>query len=178
MKKQRKVVLFLVKFFASYFLLFVIYSTYLQKSQVKEDFFKCDGVTVAVANQTVALLNVFGYTSNAIQHDKELSVKIIFNKIYTARVIEGCNSISIIILFLAFIIAFKGSIKATVIFGLLGSIFIYFINVSRIALLTVLLNKFPEAQEFLHNLVFPAIIYGATFLLWMLWVQKYSDYKA
>jgi len=26
-------------------------------------------------------------------------------------------------------------------------------------------------------LVFPAIIYGMVFLLWVIWVNKYSDFK-
>ena len=177
MKKQRKVVLFLTKFFATYFLLFLVYSLYLQKSQQKEGAFQCSGITTLVADQTIDVLELFGYDAYAIQHDKELSVKIIFKNVYTARVIEGCNSVSIIILFLAFIVAFKGSIKNTIFFGIIGSICIYFINVGRIALLTILLYQYPYEQIILHNLVFPAIIYGATFLLWVLWVHKFSDYK-
>lgn len=177
MEKQRKVVLFLAKFFATYFLLFVGYSYYLQKTQKKEGGFSCSGITVKVANHTVKTLDIIGYKAKAIQHDKELSIKIILNDIYTARVIEGCNSISIIILFLAFIVAFKGSLKNTILFGIFGSLIIYFFNVIRIALLTVLLQEFPNQQMFLHNLVFPAIIYGITFLLWVVWVQKFSDYK-
>ena len=82
-----------------------------------------------------------------------------------------------LILFLAFIVAFKGSLKNTILFVIFGSLIIYFFNVIRIALLTVLLQEFPNQQMFLHNLVFPAIIYGITFLLWVVWVQKFSDYK-
>ena len=177
MQRQRSIVLFLVKFFATYFLLFVIYSFYLQKTQQKGDVLACSPITTVVAEQTEEVLTFFGYNAAHIQHDDEMSVKLILNGQYTARVIEGCNSISIIILFLSFIIAFAGSLKATVIYGLLGSVFIYGINILRIALLTVLLNKYPHQQELLHNLVFPAIIYGATFLLWVIWVQKFSKFK-
>lgn len=177
MKRQRSTVLFLVKFFATYFILFVLYSVYLQKTQQKEDVFSCSPITTKVAEQTEALLSFFGYNAAHMQHEEEMSVKIIFNGHYTARVIEGCNSISIIILFLSFIIAFPGSIRATLLFGLAGSMVIYGVNILRIAVLTVLLYKYPGQQEFLHNLVFPAIIYGMTFLLWVLWVHKFSNYK-
>ena len=132
---------------------------------------------VMVADQTVSLLEFFGYSSGAYQHKKELSVKILIEGNYTSRVIEGCNSVSIIILFIAFIIAFAGSLKATIIYVLLGSLFIYIINVVRIAFLSVMIYKYPNQQEFLHNLVFPAIIYGTVFILWVIWVNKFSNYK-
>ena len=177
MKKQRDIVLFLVKFFATYFILFVLYSYYLQKTQDKETFFSCAPITTTVAKQTTTVLNLFGYNASYVQHDKEMSVKLILNGNYTARVIEGCNSFSIIILFLAFIVAFPGSLKATILYGMVGSFLIYGINILRIAFLTVMLYKFPNEQMFLHNLVFPAIIYGTTFLLWVLWVHKFSNYK-
>ncbi|MFD2566528.1 exosortase family protein XrtF [Pseudotenacibaculum haliotis] len=177
MKKQKNIVLFLVKFFATYFILFALYSLYLQKTQQKEDVFVCSPITTTVAEQTESVLAFFGYDAAHMQHEDEMSVKLLLNGQYTARVIEGCNSLSIIILFLSFIIAFPGSLKSTILFGTVGGLFIYGINILRIAFLTVMLQKYPAQQEFLHNLVFPAIIYGATFLLWVLWVHKFSNYK-
>ena len=177
MKKQRKIVLFLVKFFATYFMLFVFYSFYLQKTQQKNTIFVCSPITATVAKQTETVLNWLGYKANHVQHDKEMSVKLLVNGNYTARVIEGCNSISIIILFLAFIIAFPGSFKATILFGFIGSALIYGINILRIAFLTLMLYKYPDEKVLLHNIVFPAIIYGFTFLLWVLWVHKFSNYN-
>ncbi|TXD46833.1 exosortase family protein XrtF [Polaribacter sp. IC073] len=177
MKKHKNVVIFLIKFFATYFILFAIYATYLQNSQQKEGGFKTASITTIVADQTVTLLEFFNFDAGAYQHKKELSVKLLIEGKYTARVIEGCNSLSIIILFIAFIIAFSGSLKATILYVILGSLFIYSINVARIAFLAVMIYKYPNQQEFLHNLVFPAIIYGTVFLLWVLWVHKFSNYK-
>ena len=106
-----------------------------------------------------------GYKVQAIQHQDEMSVKILFEGHYVARIIEGCNSLSLIILFLSFIIAFKGSIKDTILYGLVGSALIYVINVLRIALLVWLLYTYPAQNLLLHNVVFPAIIYGTIFIL-------------
>lgn len=176
-KKQRSIVLFLIKFFGTYFLLFLLYSFYLKQTQQKEPFSSCSPITKSVAKQTSGILSFFGFENEYVQHDKEMSIKIILNYVYISRVIEGCNSVSIIILFLTFIIAFPGNIKATIIFGVVGSVLIYGINLLRIALLTVLLYKYPQEQILLHNLVFPAIIYGVTFFMWIVWVQKFSNYK-
>jgi exosortase family protein XrtF len=158
-------------------LLFAIYASYLNSSQIKDDGFKCSSLTTQVANQTVSLLNTFGYHVTSIQHEKEMSVKLLVGDAYVARVIEGCNSMSIIILFIAFIIAFAGPVKTTVAYILIGSLIVYGINILRIAFLTMMLYKFPNEQMVLHNLAFPAIIYGTTFLLWVVWVQKFSHYK-
>ena len=178
MKRQRNIVLFLVKFFATYFILFVLYSFYLQNTQKKGEVFVCSPLTTVVAEQTEGVLTFFGFDAAHMQHDSEMSVKLILNGQYTARVIEGCNSFSIIILFLSFIVAFSGSFKATVLFGVFGSLVIYGINLFRIAFLTIMLYKYPNQQELLHNLVFPAIIYGSTFLLWVIWVRKFSKYRS
>ena len=103
MKKHKNVVIFLIRFFATYFILFALYASYLQQSQQREGAFKTASLTTMVADQTVVLLDFLDYNSGAYQHKKELSVKLLVKGKYTARVIEGCNSLSIIILFIAFI---------------------------------------------------------------------------
>lgn len=177
MKKNKSIIIFLIKFFVTYFLLVTIYNSYLQQSQQKEGVFQTSSITTLVANQTVKVLSFFNYNVAAVQHDKEVSIKLIIEGEYTARVIEGCNSVSLIILFIAFIIAFSGSFKATFVFTVFGSILIYAVNVLRIAFLTVMIYKYPHKVGFLHDLVFPAIIYGTVFLLWVIWVNKFSNFK-
>ncbi|WKD84989.1 hypothetical protein KCTC32516_00326 [Polaribacter huanghezhanensis] len=177
MNKYKNSVLFLVKFFITYFLLFTIYAMYLNSSQVKGNGFQCASITTKVADQTVSFLNFFGYNVTSEQHKEEMSVKLLVDNRYTARVIEGCNSISIIILFIAFIVAFSGPLITTILYAIVGSFLIYLINILRIVFLTMMLYKYPNQQMVLHNLVFPAIIYGATFLLWVIWVQKFSHHK-
>jgi exosortase family protein XrtF len=132
-------------------------------------------VTVVVAEQIQKIANIIGYDAQIEQNSDELSMKFILNGSYVSRIIEGCNSVSIIILFLAFIIAFSGSLRATILFGIFGSVLIYLVNLFRIIALSVLYYRFPEYQEILHNLVFPAIIYGLTFVLWITWVKYFSN---
>lgn len=177
MKKHKNIVIFLIKFFVTYFILFSIYAFYLKSSQEKINNFKTASITTKVAKQTVGFLEFVGYHADYMQHEKELSVKLLIENRYVARVIEGCNSISLIILFISFVVAFAGPLKPTLLFSVLGSFFIYVINILRIAFLTVMIYKFPKQQEFLHNLVFPVIIYSTIFLLWVLWVNKFSNYK-
>lgn len=151
-----------------------IYNLYQNKTQEKEPNFVCSPITKNVAKQTEKLIIFLGYEAETVQHTEELSYKLFVEKNYVARVIEGCNSISVIILFFAFIIAFSGKITTTILFGVIGSILIYLINIVRIAILSIGLLKFPKQETLLHNLVFPAIIYGFIVILWLIWVKKYA----
>ena len=168
---------FLVKFFATYFLLFGAYSFYLHKTQQKTDVFVCSPLTGTVAQHVYKTSKMLGYDASIEQHSEELSIKFMLNGNYVSRIIEGCNSVSIIILFLAFIIAFSGSLLNTVLFGLFGSILIYIVNVLRIIALSILYHKFPEYQTILHDLLFPSVIYGLTFVLWVTWVKFFLNLK-
>jgi hypothetical protein len=42
--------------------------------------------------------------------------------------------------------------------------------------LIVLLYHFPEQNHLLHGVLFPALIYGSVFVLWFIWVNKFSKY--
>lgn len=175
MQKNKTIVVFLVKFFTTYFILFGAYSLYLNQTQQKTDVFVCSPITGKVAEHVYKVSEMLGYDAEIEQHTKELSIKFILNGVYVSRIVEGCTSVSVIILFLSFIIAFSGSLKNTLLFGLFGSILIYIVNILRIIALSVLYHKFPEYQRILHDLLFPAIIYGLTFILWITWVKFYSN---
>ena len=155
-----------------------IYSIFLRQTQQKGDVFSCDPMTKTVAYQADELAKFLGYNTYTGQHESELSMKFFVGDVHASNIIEGCNSISILILFLTFIIAFSGSIKATIIFGIVGSLVIYGVNLFRILILSMLMYKYPEYQYFLHHLLFPGIIYGTTFVLWIIWVNKFSNLKS
>ena len=177
MKKNKTLIIFLIKFFATYFVLFGIYSFYLHRTQQKEDIFSCSPLTREVAVHVEKVANLLGYHASVEQHTDELSMKLSINGKYVSRIIEGCNSLSIIILFLAFIIAFSGPVKSTILFGIFGSVLIYLVNILRIIGLSVMYYRFPEYQKVLHDLVFPAVIYGLVFVLWITWVTFYSNIR-
>ncbi len=136
-----------------------------------------DYVTNLVARQSQSLIESFGYDTNIRPHPKAASMKLIINKKYVAQVVEGCNSLSVIILFVSFIIAFAGKFKPTFFYIIAGSILIYVVNLARIAVISVGLFHYPWRKEILHNAIFPLIIYGMVFLLWMFWVNRFSKAK-
>lgn len=172
--KYKSVIRFIVTFLAVYGVLIIGYNVYLNRSDGSK--FYPDYLTNLVANQTSTLLNGLGYDTSIVPHPNEPSMKIIMNGKFVARVIEGCNAISIIILFLSFIVAFSGRFKTTLIYGLAGSIIIYAFNLIRIVILSVGLYHYPWRREILHTVIFPMLIYGTVFLLWMVWVNRFSKH--
>jgi exosortase family protein XrtF len=59
---------------------------------------------------------------------------------------------------------------------LFGIILIHVLNIARIALLCIALYNLPQFEHLLHGVIFPLVIYGVVFLLWVIWVNKYSLY--
>ncbi|MBY0486253.1 MAG: exosortase family protein XrtF [Flavobacteriaceae bacterium] len=166
--------LFLAKFFVTYLVLTFIYQSYL--NQFDEKKFEVDGFTQIVAEQSKVVLSVIDSQSYTLPNYKEPSVKLFYHGQWVARIIEGCNALSVIILFISFIIAFTGKFKQTFLFIVLGSLLIHVFNVLRIALLCMAIFHYPHYEHVLHGVIFPLFIYGIVFLLWVIWVNNYSSY--
>ena len=135
-----------------------------------------DSITKVVAQNTEWLLNLFQADVVLEENNKDGYIKLIYNQKYVARLIEGCNAISVIILFVSFVVSFSGKLKPTLFFILGGSFLVYVLNVIRIALLGVLLYFFPSRESLLHEVFFPLFIYGVVFVLWVIWVNTFSLY--
>jgi exosortase family protein XrtF len=151
-----------------------IYQSYLSQFDVKKN--ETDSFTKLVAQQTEEVLLFFNCDVKTTPNLKEPAVNLYYKQRPMARIIEGCNALSVIILFISFIVAFSGKIKTTILYMISGSILIHILNVFRIALLCVLMYYYPKQQHFLHGVLFPLFIYGVVFILWIIWVNKFSKY--
>lgn len=169
-RKYRAVLRFVLLFLGTYALLSFLYGGFLLLS--KTGAYHPDYITHQVAKQSETLINEIGYTSNVLPDSNFPSMQLYIEGKIVGQIIEGCNSISIIILFISFILAFAQKWRKTILFILSGSVLIYSVNLIRIAILAIALYEFPEYQEILHTVVFPGIIYGMVFLLWVVWVRS------
>lgn len=168
--KYKSVIRFLVLFLGTYVVLSLMYNGYLHFG--KSERYYPDPITHLVAKQTSVLTSSFGYKAEIVPHESEASMKLIINDRYLARIVEGCNALSVIALFIAFIISFHQKWKPTLLYIFVGAVLIYCANLFRIVLLAIALYEYPQHEEILHGVVFPAIIYGMVFLLWVLWVRR------
>ncbi|WP_417200444.1 exosortase family protein XrtF [Bizionia sp.] len=172
LQKYKSVIRFILTFLLVYAVMTFGYKFYLQLSTGAV--YYPDYMTHIVAQQSADLLQALGYEAQVLPHPDEASMKLFINEKYVARVIEGCNSVSVIILFMAFILAFSGRFKTTIIYLLAGSVLIYVVNLFRVVILSVGLYHYPWRKDILHTVIFPAIIYGMVCLLWVVWVNRFS----
>ena len=175
-KKNKAFFIFLAKFALSYLLFSGIYWLYLNQYDAAK--FEPDGMTRLVAEQSVGFSKILGEDVYIKQRTKEASFKFYVNNKAVARVVEGCNAVSVMILFTAFIVAFSTTFKRTFLYIITGIAIIHFLNVVRVGLLGLGFYYYYDYRELMHDILFPVFIYGVVFVLWVLWVTKFSGNAA
>jgi hypothetical protein len=103
-----------------------------------------------------------------VQH---ILIKVIFQSKYVARIVEGCNATSVIIFLFHLWSLFWKNYNLT------------FLSWRKPSYLCFECNEnssfgkyfyFPKQEPFLHGV--PLYIYGVVFILWLIWVRKFSRY--
>ena len=87
MHKNKAIIVFLAKFFTTYFVLFGAYSLYLSKTQQKGEVFSCSPITSTVAGHVNQVSRMLGYDTRIEQNTDELSIRFIINGDYASRII-------------------------------------------------------------------------------------------
>lgn len=170
--KYVSVIRFIFTFVGSYLLLAFLYSLYLNHADPGP--YYPDMLTHLVAVQSETLVGALGYDVEIRSGFPEATMHLLVNGKFVARIIEGCNAASIIILFVSFMLAFFGKLKPTLIYIFTGAVVIYITNILRIGLMAIGIYEYPQYAHFLHTIAFPLVIYGSVFLLWVLWIIIYS----
>lgn len=169
MKDLFPVLKILLRFVVIYIVLVLLYQLYL--NQYVNDV--VDPFTRLVARQVAWMQDLFGFPTVLVDSMKLHSVLFQINGKFTTRMVEGCNVISVGILFVAFIFAFYKGVKT--IFFILGGVFLlHILNVLRIVLLNIIFLKYPQYEKVGHDYIFPAIIYGGVIILWLVWIQFFA----
>ena len=170
--QNRLFLIFLFKFLVVYLVFTGLYQYYLSfyDSVNKE----VDYITQIVADQTNFIVSFFDNSSYTALSKLGPSIDVFYFNKAVITIIEGCNAGSVIILYISFIVAFRGKFIAMLSFVFLGSIIIYVFNVLRIALLTISLYYYPNLEHILHGVIFPLFIYGVVFVIWIVWIKKYA----
>jgi len=175
-KKNRSFFIFLAKFGLSYLLLSGMYWLYL--SQYDAAKMEPDGMTRLVAQQSCDFDKFLGEDVRIRQRKREASFRVFVNNKSVARVVEGCNAVSVMILFAAFIVAFSTTFKRTALYIIAGVLIIHILNVIRVGMLSLGFYYYYDYRRLLHDIIFPLFIYGVVFILWILWVIKFSGNAA
>ncbi|MEI6021418.1 MAG: exosortase family protein XrtF [Bacteroidota bacterium] len=88
---------------------------------------------------------------------------------------SNCNAIKLFGLFAVFIVAYPGPVKHKLWYIPLGIVLIHVLNIFRVAALAIIAKTSPAYLDFNHTYTFTLIVYGFIFLLWMIWVNRFSN---
>lgn len=165
-KEFRPALLFLARFLAVYVVGNVLYGLYIESfgDQV-------DAVTRVVTEHTSALLRATGEeTSTGDRAGRPIVLLMNETEGTVLNVYEGCNGLNVMIVFVAFLVAFGGPLKKMAWFIPAGLLIIHVFNLLRIGLLYYVATHFEQYFYFFHKYLFTAILYAVVFGLWVWWV--------
>ena len=132
-----------------------------------------DKMTQWVSNQTCWLINwIADDETMAVMSTSRPITMIVQNQKTILNIYEGCNGVNVMIVFIAFIIAFGGLSKRGALFMSVGVVMIHVANLMRIALLFGIAKHYESWFYYVHKYVFTAALYVIVLLLWWVWVSK------
>jgi exosortase H (IPTLxxWG-CTERM-specific) len=143
--------------------LLVIFSILLSQKAIEQLF--STPITTFIASQATWILKAIGmdvYSRGVSISGEGFSVEILGN----------CNAIFETTLFLSAIIAFPASLKEKAIGGLLGTIFIYLLNLVRVVVLFLIGVYAPQYFDETHVYISQTIFIVMVAMFWLLWIGK------
>ena len=130
-----------------------------------------DPVTVFVTRQSAAITNYFSPPVSIKPSDVRPIVCINRGDQIVLNVFEGCNGVNVMIVFVAFVVAFGGARNRMLVFVPAGLVIIHLANLARINLLYYTAVGWPKYFYYFHKYFFTACIYVVVFILWYLWIR-------
>ena len=170
-REYKPVIFFLLRFLGVYVLGNIIHGFWVASFGNSPDPY-----TAMVTENAAWVLRLLGFDSNTTVVMGMPKVALELSNHTVININEGCNAINVSILFLAFLVAYRGTWKRTIIFGLVGFVLIYLFNLIRIVGLFWVAEFRPDFLPFTHKYLFTGIIYAFVFGLWFIWI-KWFAYK-
>jgi exosortase family protein XrtF len=120
------------------------------------------------------ILKLLGFTliDTGILYDAERTLGI--DGTHGLYIADSCAGIPLMALFAGFIIAYPGPAVKKLLFIPIGWAIIHLINIVRITGLAIVTLYAPEMLDFNHHYTFTITVYVCIFLLWILWVNRFS----
>lgn len=166
-KKYKLIWFFLLRFLVFYGVGLFLYQQYINYFLPRIDPFSD---SIAQIIEFLLGLHLPNITLFYVETAPIISIQYLGNEV--VNIIEGCNATSVGVLFVAFLVAFKAQLKSYIWFVPLGLSLLFLANIMRIYLLCMVVLYYNDFVTVTHDIIFPGIIYGMVFLLWVFWVKK------
>lgn len=122
------------------------------------------------------ILRKMGYALN-VYDDGAFRVRL--GVLGSGGVIIGapCDGIVLLALFTVFMIAYVGPLKHKLWYLPMGLIIIHYLNIARVVALAIIVSTSKEWFTFNHDYTFTLFVYAVVFVLWYIWIVKFSRLK-
>ncbi len=115
-----------------------------------------------------------GWSLNAIGQGIQMQGTIIRNERFAVNIMNGCNGVETMIIFLAAVIAFPAPWKARAIGLVLGSLAIQGVNLIRVVSLFLTGAYFPEFFDSSHTVIWQSVVILFGVVLWIFWANRFA----
>lgn len=159
----RDVLLFIGKVMLFYIVWWLLYDRWLLPDGRLDEW-----VSLNIVSMSAGLLDLLGF--DAYMFNRVVGIDMSRG----LEIIDGCNGLEAIGLFIGFIIAYPGDSIKKMLFTLSGIGIIYISNVFRITVLAVVQYYTPDQFGFTHDYTSNSIFYIVIFILWIVWAN-FSD---
>lgn len=172
-KRQKRIVQFLSLDLGLTLLWFYVYERFILPWGKVDDW-----LMENIAFWTCRCLQALGFSPELVASGNTANL-IFINGIGTpaVRVESGCDGLDLMVLFLIFIVVFSGKQKAKLWFIPAGILAIHVVNIIRITILAIINNYDSELMQFNHKYTFTVVVYVFIFVLWYVWINKFSGLK-
>ncbi len=129
-----------------------------------------------IVRSSEAILRFMGYDLNYYD-DGNLRVRL--GILGSGGVVIGapCDGIVLLALFTVFMISYAGPLKHKVWYLPMGLLVIHWLNIGRVVALSIIVATSREWFTFNHDYTFTLLVYAVVFLLWYIWIIKFSGKK-
>jgi exosortase family protein XrtF len=166
-QSNRRVIAFLAKALAVYGLWYVVYDLWLLPDGRLDRW-----LSLSAAEHTGQFVGALGF--DAAVQGRVVSIP----GVPGIKIINGCNGLSTIGLFVGFVVAYPGDWRRRLAFIPLGVGAIYATNVLRTSVMLLVQKYWPAAFDPLHGFGLTTIFYVVVFLLWVVWMNYGGDANA
>ncbi len=158
----------------------IIYVSFLSHSKLLDY-----PLTSHVAEASVLVLNNIGLSGFTAERDviekedgtffeSNSAMLIVHNDKVSLFIADVCNALELFVLYIGFIICMPSSFWRKVKYIIIGVIIIDVVNILRCCGLIYINENSTEYFEFAHHYVFKIVVYGVTFLMWIVYSRKLS----
>lgn len=97
---------------------------------------------------------------------------VFINGVQSVNIAPQCNGLELIVLYIGFLLCYPSSFKKGLLYGVVGTLVITFLNMVRCSLLAWMYVSQMSMADFAHHFGFKLIIYGVVFLGWVLYTKS------